>query len=87
VVGIVPRLNSGSWRTVREMSRSGSGKELLAWAGIDADHIAASSANRYSFAVRSPKNSAQLKGGYRRLFNTYRSTAVAKPSSSDEVVL
>jgi len=42
VVGIVPRLNSGSWRTVREMSRSGSGKELLAWAGIDADHIAAS---------------------------------------------
>ncbi|MGH3522500.1 MAG: hypothetical protein ACRDU4_06640, partial [Mycobacterium sp.] len=26
---------------VREMPGSGSGKELMAWAGIDADHIAA----------------------------------------------
>jgi transketolase len=26
---------------VREMPGSGTGKELLAWAGIDADHIAA----------------------------------------------
>jgi hypothetical protein len=42
---------------------------------------------RYFEMFIAPKNSAQSKVGYRRLFNTYRSTAVAKPSSSDEVVL
>lgn len=32
---------SVTYLAVREMPGSGSGKELLAWAGIDADHIAA----------------------------------------------
>jgi predicted GIY-YIG superfamily endonuclease len=37
-------------------------------------------------AAGAPAKSPQSSGDYLRLFNTYCSTAVAKPSSSDEVV-